>query len=91
MSKVVGLNCGRRNSCYVETNDGNIYYIDSCWTMDHGYETMVFEAANHDGNFAVVSFADLLCYIHDSEETMVLEHKWLIENLEEAFAEVENG
>lgn len=92
MSKIVSYNEGRDNSCFVETNDGKLYYIDSCLTMDHGYETMVFAAAQKsqlDDEYYVTSWSDLYANIYSDYDTMKNHHEWLTEHLEVALAEEE--
>lgn len=91
MSKIVSYNEGRDNSCFVETNDGKLYYIDSCWTMDHGYETMVFaaEKSQLDGEYNVTSWNDLYVNIYSDYDKMKSHHEWLTEHLEFALAEEE--
>lgn len=55
------------------------YYVDSCYTFDHGLETMVFLA---DENGKVLSWDDLYVEHHNSIDEMYKRHGQLINNLE---------
>ena len=66
-----------RFSNIVEYN-GNYYYVDSCYTLDHGYETMVF-ACDSNGN--VTDWGDLYCDIYDNADEMELKHYEIIADL----------
>lgn len=60
--------------------NGNYYFIDSCYTMDHGYETMVF-SCDSEGN--VTDWSDLYAKRYATRAEMVLGHKKTIANLSE--------
>ena len=60
--------------------NGNYYYVDSCYTLDHGYETMVF-ACDSNGN--VTDWSDLYCERYDTRAEMKLGHVETITNLSE--------
>ena len=61
-------------------SNGNHYYIDSRYTYDHGYETMVFLC---DSKGEVISWSDLYAEIYTSKEAMQTRHAEIIANLEE--------
>lgn len=63
----------------VEYN-GKHYYVDSRWTIDHGYETMAF-LCDSDGN--VLSWEDLYCEHYATAASMEIGHKRAIENIKE--------
>lgn len=63
----------------VELN-GNYYYVDSCHTLDHGYETMVF-ACDSEGN--VTDWSDLYAERYTTRAEMKLGHVETIANLSE--------
>ena len=63
----------------VEVN-GNYYYVDSVYTIDHGYETMVFAC---DANGKVTNWCDLYCDIYDTESEMREGHYHAVNNLAE--------
>lgn len=62
---------------------GNYYYVDSCCTMDHGYETMVFPC---DENGDVTNWGDLYCERYNTAAEMEIGHNMTIANLEEILA-----
>ena len=55
---------------------GNFYYVDSGYTLDHGYETMVF-ACDNEGN--VTDWLNLDEEWYDSPEEMQTGHKAMVE------------
>ena len=61
----------------VELN-GNHYLVDSRYTFDAGYETMVFPC-NKNGN--VTSWGDLYVEHYITQEQMNARHKEIVENL----------
>lgn len=70
---------GRMSDTF-EAASGKTYYVDSNNTLDHGYETMVFEC-DKDGN--VTSWRDLDCELYDSLEEMQAGHKAMVEKWKE--------
>ena len=58
--------------------DGKFYYIDSCYTLDHGYETMIFPC---DSNGNVTSWNELYVEWYDDESSMITKHGELVNNL----------
>lgn len=58
--------------------NGNYYYVDSCYTLDHGYETMVFAC---DSNRNVTDWSDLYCEIYDNRDEMEIRHYEIIADL----------
>lgn len=79
MSVVIGRYFDRQFSHFVRTNDGTIYYVDSCNTFDRGYETMVF-AANEE--LKVTNWNDLYAEWYNSFEEMQEGHNRIINHLE---------
>lgn len=65
----------------VELN-GNYYYIDSCYTMDHGYETMIFPC---DSNGEVTDWGELYAEWYDSRTEMANRHKAIVADLKGTF------
>lgn len=61
----------------VEVN-GNYYYVDSRYTFDHGYETMVFPC---DSNGKVTNWRDLYANWYDTNTEMEIGHAETIANL----------
>lgn len=61
------------------------YYVDSCWTFDHGYETMVF-ACDGDGN--VTSWRDLYVEWYSNEVGMSMGHTRIVNALKDGKLEV---
>lgn len=62
----------------VVEHKGNYYFVDSCYTLDHGYETMIF-ACDENGN--VTDWGDLYCDIHLSERQMIDAHKAIVADI----------
>ena len=62
---------------------GNYYYIDSCYTLDCGYETMVFPC-DEKGN--VTDWGDLYCERYSTQAEMEAGHKAIIANLNDFIA-----
>lgn len=60
----------------VKTKGGEFVYIDTCFTLDHGWETMVF-ACTENGD--VVSWVDLDAEWYNSEEEAIDGHKNMVE------------
>ena len=75
------INNFRKNALtdIVEVN-GNHYCVDSVYTIDHGYETMVFAC---DANGNVTNWCDLYCDIYDTESEMREGHYHVVNNLAE--------
>ena len=68
-----------KSSTVIITRSGQYVLIDTCWTLDHGYETMVFEC---DPNGRVTSWSDLdVAWYHSKEEADIghanMINKWL--------------
>ena len=68
-----------KKSDVIRTNSGEYVFIDTCWTMDHGWETMVFEC-DEDG--IVTDWCDLDCDIYATKEQADIGHadmvnKWI--------------
>ena len=58
----------------------NYYWVDSCLTMDHGYETMIFPC---DRNGNVTDWIDLYCENYRAEEEMAIRHVAIVEKMRE--------
>ena len=80
MSKII-KNTGYRNlSHVVETVIGTQYMVSSAFTLDNGFETMVFLwNVRKDG---VEKWSEEYVEWHKTEREMTERHKWLCENLE---------
>lgn len=64
-------------STTVKKPNGEYVWIDSCYTLDHGYETMAFNC-DEEGN--VSSLIDVYADTYDSVEEMKEGHKRVCEN-----------
>ena len=62
----------------VVEHKGNYYYIDSCYTLDHGYETMVF-ACDVNGN--IFDWTELYSDWYSTKEEMEIGHKAIIADI----------
>lgn len=62
----------------VVEHKGNYYFVDSCYTLDHGYETMIFAC---DANGNVTDWSDLYCDRYLSEREMVAAHKAIVADI----------
>ena len=62
----------------VVEHKGNHYCVDSRYTMDHGYETMIF-ACDSNGN--VTSWSDLYADRYDNAFSMMKAHKKIVANI----------
>ena len=71
----------------VETKSGEIYCVDSCYTLDHGYETMVFRGKKTG---EVTDWGDLYAATYDTEEEMESEHLKVCVNLEHYIGEYDD-
>lgn len=58
--------------------NGNYFYVDSRYTFDAGFETMVFEC---DKNGNVINWMDLYVKHYKTQEEMNAHHKEIVENL----------
>lgn len=65
----------------IETEDGSVYIVDSCWTFDCGYESIVFKGSRKTHKI-LNSKKDLYVRHYDSGEDMVKGHTEICENLE---------
>ena len=66
-----------RFSDIVERN-GKYYWVDSCWTDDHRYETMVFPCKR---NGKVTSYWDLYCETYSTASKMKLRHMQIVNDI----------
>lgn len=64
-------------STTVKMPNGKYVFIDSCYTLDHGYETMAFES---DENGNVLDWMDIYSDLYDSVEEMKEGHERVCEN-----------
>lgn len=72
---------GRTLAHFVKHN-GAIYYVDSAYTFDEGYETMIFEVKGKT-EMAFVDWSGIYTEHYQDEETMRIKHKYIIENIGE--------
>ena len=84
MSKVVKVNPNRDLSHIVECNN-KLYYVDSNYTLDKGYETMAFKYNGDPNNVRHkdIDWLGVHSQWHCSYEDMEKRHNYLIEHLEE--------
>lgn len=82
MSKIVDTNITRNLSDYVQTADGALYCVDSSYTLDNGFETMVFKAEKLENGWDI-SWVDLYVEWHNTYEEMKVRHEEIINNLED--------
>ena len=68
-----------RKSDVVKLLGGQYVWIDTCYTLDHGWETMVFEC-DEDGK--VKSWMDLDCENYFSEASASQGHDDMVEKWE---------
>ena len=68
---------------YIEYN-GKYYYVSSCFTLDHGYETMIFHC-DDKGN--VLDWGDLYAEWYETAEEMNAGHERIITHLDEYIGE----
>ena len=61
-------------------HNGNHYYVDSRWTIDHGYETMAFPC---DANGNVTNWRGVYRRNYATATQMELGHKNAIESLKQ--------
>lgn len=62
--------------------EGNYYYIDSCYTFDHGYETMIFPC---DSNGNVTDWGELYAEWYEDRAAMEARHKEIVADLKSTF------
>ena len=62
----------------VVEHKGNYYFVDSCYTLDHGHETMIFPC---DKNGKVTNWSELYCDIYDTESEMVCAHNKIVADI----------
>lgn len=56
----------------VPLGDGRYVAVDSCYTKDHGYETMVFES---DSEGTIIDWTDLDVELYETVDEMMTGHK----------------
>lgn len=88
MSKVIQKVTDRPWAAFVEA-EGKNYYIDSCYTEDHGLETMVFEVETLKKAINSVTegvdWGGIYAETYETTDEMVKNHQFLLENLETIF------
>ena len=62
----------------VVEHKGNYYFVDSCYTLDHGYETMIFPC---DENGNVTNWGELYCEIYDTQSKMEDTHNAIVADI----------
>lgn len=60
--------------------NGKYYYVSSCDTFDHRYETMIFQC---DKNGNVAEWNDLYCEHYPNESAMERRHKEIVAAMKE--------
>lgn len=65
-----------------------VYYVDSAWTYDHGWETMIFKVdakptATIETKQKHVNWREVYSETYRDQETMGLKHLYIISNIEE--------
>lgn len=55
--------------------NGNYYIVDSCYTFDHGLETMVFPC---DENGKITSWSEVYANWYATENEMYIHHEEII-------------
>lgn len=60
--------------------NGKYYYVSSCYTFDHGYETMIFYC---DKNGSVTDWGDLYCERYSDEFAMARRHNEIVAAMKE--------
>lgn len=64
----------------VFAKDGKFYYVDSCYTLDRGWETMVFPCDSHG---EVENWIEVFAEWYNSIEDMINGHHYVCCYLEE--------
>lgn len=86
---------GRTLAHFVKHN-GAVYYVDSAYTFDEGYETMIFETNGKPtmtfwGELTGVDWSGIYTEHYQDEYTMEIKHKYIIKNISEFVRGEENG
>lgn len=89
MSKVIKKLTDRDMGHVVQHENGKYYYIDTCYTIDHGCETMVFECEKISEKLFKVDWSEKHMKLHNLWSDMEEYHAWIIEHLEEVDLEEE--
>lgn len=62
----------------VVEHKGNYYYVDSCYTLDHGYETMIFPC---DENGNVTNWGELYTEWYENATEMEMRHEAIVADI----------
>lgn len=62
---------------------GMEFCVDSCFTFDRGFETMIFKAK--DGK--IINWTDLYVEHYDSENAMIAGHDYIVNHLDKILKE----
>lgn len=78
---------GRTLASLVKHNRA-VYYVDSAYTFDKGYETMIFKTNGNPkitimGELKGVDWSGIYTEHYQDEESMRIKHKYIIENIGE--------
>ena len=65
----------------VKTVDGVYHYVDSCYTLDYGYETMSFPYSIVADE--VIDWGEEMIELYKTYQEMEEQHKIICENLEQ--------
>lgn len=65
--------------CSVINREGSFYIISSIYTLDCGFETMIFPS---DENGKIFDYADLYCKHYEHYNEMVKNHDYLVSQWE---------
>ena len=79
MSKII-KETGYRELSHIVECDGQYFFVDSVYTLDHAEETMVFEW--DIGENDVVSWSELYCKRYSNYDEMKKGHYFICQNLE---------
>lgn len=94
MSRIIAKsNNSNPYSHFVKTDDGNIYYVDSCDTPDCSFETMVFRAeelGTPGCQFEVLDWGELYLEHYSDFDEMVERHSYICTHLEELLGKEED-
>ena len=88
MSKIIESIDTRECCDIIQADNGEYYYVDSCFTLDHGYETMTFpyDINAHD----VSDWDETYARWYDSSDEMLEGHRDICENYEKYGIDIES-
>ena len=86
MSEVI-KRCEDRGNGHIVRIGDEYFYVDSCYSYDRGFETMVFACEKNGGDFEVTSWSELYEEYYNSSDKMRSRHNEIINNLEKYIEE----